>query len=94
MDPHGSPQQEEQTLYSVPTASSDFALLVWVQIYHLVTVVFLSALLAPSLFSLSQMILVILVTGRVKACLALGEAEQDVMELDQEAGFGMCSCIS
>lgn len=94
LDPHGSPQQEEQTLYSVPTAFSDFALLLWVQICHLVTVIFLSALLAPALFSLSQMILVNLVTGHVKAHLALGEAEQDVMELDWEAGFGMCSCIS
>lgn len=89
-----SPAGGADTVYSIPEAFSDFALLVWLQTYCLVTVIFLSALLAPALFSLSQMILVNAVTGREKARLALGKAEQDVMELDWEAGFGMCSCIA
>lgn len=89
-----SPAGGAGTVYSVPTDFSDFALPIWVQIYHLVTAVFLSALLAPALFSLSQMILVTSVTGHEKARLAVGEAGQDVMELDWEAGFGMCSCAA
>lgn len=89
-----SPAGGADPVYSIPTALSDYALLTWLQIYYLVAVIFLSALLAPALFSLSQMILVNLVTGHEEARLALGEAEQDVMELDWEAGFGMCSCIA
>lgn len=35
-----------------------------------------------------------LVPGHEQARLALGAAEQDVMEFDWEAGFGICSCIA
>lgn len=89
-----SPAGGAHTVYSIPLAFPDFALLICLQICHLVTVIFLSALLAPALLSLSQMISVTLVTGHEKARLALGEAEQDVMQPDWEAGSGMCSCMA
>lgn len=85
-----SPAGGADTVYSIPLALPDFALLLCLHFCHLVTVIFLSALLAPALLSLSQMILVTLVTGHEEARLALGEAEQDVMQPDWEAGFGMC----
>lgn len=83
--PGGSPQQEEQTLFTPSPGLLLSYLDTDPQSCHCC---FLSALLAPALFSSSQVISVISVTGREQARLAVGAAEQDVME----AGSGMCSC--
>lgn len=55
---------------------------------------FSPALLTAVLFSLSQIILVNLVTGCLKARIALGKTGQNVIWIDWKVWFGLCLCIS